>query len=90
MGKPREYEAEATLAREDAAAYLEAIAAGLRRGSMRVRVERKAFTLEVPRKVDLELEIELDGDRIGLEVGLSWKGATSTKVPKLHVGPAEP
>ncbi len=90
MAKAREYEAEATLTREDAAAYLEAIAAGLRRGSMRVRVQRKAFTLEVPKKLDFELEVEIDGDQIGLEVGLSWKGAVSTKKPAMHVGPAEP
>lgn len=89
MAKAKEASKEVRLTRDAAAAYLEGLAAGLRRGSVRVRVGNQAFTLDIPARLALEVEVEREGREIELEVSLGWKGTASKRVPKLHIGPAE-
>ena len=68
-----EIEAERTLSREEAAAWLRDLADQLARNNpLQFRNEGLKYTVRVPAQVTMEVEVEVENDGAKLEVELSW------------------
>jgi amphi-Trp domain-containing protein len=68
-----EFETEEELTREEAAARLRAIADELERhNELRVKVGGLPITIEVPKQVTFELEIDVEDDESEIEITISW------------------
>lgn len=73
MSKLLEFGTSASLAREDAAKRLRAIADQLERhNSLEFTREGRRFTVEVADQVHLEVELEVGGDGSELEIEIKW------------------
>jgi amphi-Trp domain-containing protein len=68
---------------EAAAAYLEALAAGLRAGHISLQSDTEAAHLEVPEEIVLELEARSSAGKgkSSIELGLSWRLAKRLPAP---------
>jgi len=67
-----EYEFELTAGRAEVAAVLSGVVEGLHAGSVRVSDGSEAVAVDVPEELDLEVELELEGGEVSLEVELTW------------------
>lgn len=63
---------DARLSKDEAAAYLEAIASGLRQGRIRMRHESKPLELEPAGPVDMEISAARKGARQRFAFVISW------------------
>ncbi len=63
-----ELELEVTIPTGEVADLLEGIAAGMRRGLVRVRASHRQVVLQPPQR----LTMRIDGDASGLRVNLAW------------------
>lgn len=69
------YEEELETTRQDAARRLRAIADQLEAGgSLTLGSDGEAVVAEVPDDVELEIELEREGDETTLELEISWTG----------------
>jgi amphi-Trp domain-containing protein len=76
-----------TLTRQEAARRLAALASALADGGdVEMALGSSAVTLRVPDQLRCEVEIEVDGAEVGLEVELTWRTAAVEE----PAGPAEP
>lgn len=62
-----------TLAREEAAAYFEAIVAGMRNGSIHMKQGGDAMDLELPSFVKVDVRATRKGGRASLSFELQWR-----------------
>lgn len=71
-----------TLTREEAAQRLSALAAGLAEGG-KVELALGASTMKVhvPDEIRCEVELEIDGDEVELEVELKWSTGKVSRAP---------
>lgn len=68
-----EIEQKATLSRQAVAQWLADLAAAIERGgTMELALAGPAVTLTLPEEFRCELEVEPHGDRIELEIELTW------------------
>ena len=68
-----EIETEQTMNREEAAAFLRALADSLERhNEVAYRSEGVMFRVKVPDEVEVEVELEVGDDGSSLEVELNW------------------
>lgn len=63
-----ELELEVSIPTEEVADLLDGIAAGIRRGLVRVRASHRQIVLQPPQRV----KMRIDGDASGLQVNLAW------------------
>lgn len=68
-----EVEYEATMSRQEAAAYLDALLAGLRGGHLEFRRGERALTLALPSHVELEVEAKGNATKGKIEVEIKWR-----------------
>ena len=64
----------ATMQREEAVAYLEAIVGGLRAGRMQFRQGEEHLVLEVGENVEVEVKATRKGDKGKVTFELGWRG----------------
>ena len=68
-----EFETEQTMNREEAAAFLRALADSLERhNEVAFKREGLAFRVKVPDEVEVEVELEVGDDGSSVEVELNW------------------
>ncbi|MGZ0746243.1 amphi-Trp domain-containing protein [Haloparvum sp. AD34] len=71
----QEYESELTATREQVAAALSGVADGVLAGSIRLGDGDDAVAVDAPEELDLEIELETEGNEVSLEVELEWEAA---------------
>ncbi|MFE1322779.1 amphi-Trp domain-containing protein [Kitasatospora phosalacinea] len=72
--KDLEFTQKRALSRAEAADQLEALAAAIRRGGQaELELGPGKLTVRIPDELHTEIEVELDGDEIELEVEMSWR-----------------
>ncbi|MGW4807823.1 amphi-Trp domain-containing protein [Kitasatospora sp. NPDC004272] len=72
--KDLEFTQERALSRAEAADQLEALAAAIRRGGQaELALGPGRLTLRIPEELHTEIEVELDGDEVELEIEMSWR-----------------
>lgn len=68
-----EIENERTLSREEAAAWIQALAHQLARNNqLQFRQDGLKYTVRVPAEVTMEVEVEIEEDGGKLEIEISW------------------
>ncbi|MFB7948651.1 amphi-Trp domain-containing protein [Kitasatospora phosalacinea] len=80
--KDLEFTQKRALSRAEAADQLEALAAAIRRGGQaELDLGPGRLTVRIPDELHTEIEVELDGDEIELEVEMSWRTGSSEGSP---------
>jgi amphi-Trp domain-containing protein len=75
----------ATIAAEDAAAYLESIAEGLRKHALRVDAGSQSVAMAVAPKMDVALDVRAEPRKSSIQILLSWRSASATPRPGLSI-----
>lgn len=84
MGKQGEFEFAGSVAAEQAADYLERIAAGLRAGQISLGAGERRLSLAPGEMLKLEVEAESEGGKGSVALELSWKPADAP-TPTLEI-----
>jgi amphi-Trp domain-containing protein len=78
-----------SLTRQEAARRLSALADALGAdGTVEVELGASTLKLHVPDRVQCEVEVEVDGDEVGLEVELKWPTPPAATTNSATVEPA--